>query len=525
MDELYDDINKDDEEEVEEFNGLGDISAEDVNKSFINNEFSDDNTAPMIGEVPEDDKYKEVSFEPISIDNAPDIGSIFGNTTSSENEPAPVLINMPDVADGKVIPSTHNEEENDENDIPVISNDSESVEDNNEGVPLSFTEINSNEAENDEEDKYVANNKEEISSEEIPSAFSSISNEDKENMPEIKIDDDEFEEDDDSVEVSKSIKVNSDNDISVGEASEEKNSLSEMAYEEVMDEIKGEPVAQEKEDFKCPNCNSIYAGTNICPFCEIEGEEHKKDPEARTADLMIPFKIDREEAIKIFKKENKLRLLTPFGYKKKVKKNIVGMYMPYYLFDANVSGAVLYKARDIKKTEDDKYTYKERKNYMVKLSGTFDFDKVLLDVCDKFPDKLNDYIFPYNLEEVVVYDENIIDGYTIVRVNIEDEEMANRIKNKVISASIAELNKSVRHDKMMVDNNILGVNIKTFKYVMLPIWLSMSEYKGKKYVFCMNGSSGKYISRVPLDSTKTIVLGLIILLLLFFMGLGISLIL
>jgi len=36
MDELYDDINKDDEEEVEEFNGLGDISAEDVNKSLEN---------------------------------------------------------------------------------------------------------------------------------------------------------------------------------------------------------------------------------------------------------------------------------------------------------------------------------------------------------------------------------------------------------------------------------------------------------------------------------------------------------
>ena len=518
MDDLYDDINKDDEEEMEEFNGLSDISPEDVNKSFINNEFSDDNTAPMIGEVPENDQYKEVSFEPMSIDNLPNIGSIDDNTSSNESDEPPVLINMSDVKDGAVIPSSNNEEQDDEE--PIITNTDNSVSEDNTEEGISFNGVSSYE----EESSSFENNDIDNNNESIPTAFTEINSEENGGMPEIKIDDEEFEEEEET-STNETIKVNSDNDISVGEASEEKNNLSEMAFEEVMDEIKGDPVAKEKDDFKCPNCNSIYAGTNICPFCGIEGEEHKKDPESRTADLMIPFKINREEAIKIFKKENKFRLLTPFGYKSKVKKNLVGMYMPYYLFDANVSGAVLYKARDIKKTEDDKYTYKERKNYMVKLSGNFDYDKVLLDVCDKFPDKLNDYIFPYNLEEVVVYDENIIDEYTIVRVNIEDEEMANRIKNKVISSSIAELNKSVRHDKMMVDNNVLGVNIKSFKYVMLPIWLSMSEYKGKKYVYCMNGSSGKYISRVPLDSTKTIVLGLLILLVLFFIGFGIALIL
>ncbi len=405
MDDLYDEINTEDEE-VEEFAGLGEISADEVNKSFMNNEVSDEATAPIIGEVPENDTYKPVSFD--------------------AEEPAV------------------------------------------EEVPK-------------EEYKDV----------------SEIMNE--------------------------SITVKSDSDISAGIASEENNKLSEIAYEEVMDEIKSAPVSQGKDDYKCPSCMSIFAGTNKCPFCGTIGEDYKKDPEARKADLMVPFKIDKKEAIRMFKKENKLRLLTPFGYKRKVKKDIKGLYLPYYLFDTNVSGAVLYKARDIKKTEDDKFQYKERKNYMVKLSGNFDFEKVLLDVADKFPDKLNDYIFPYNLEEAVVYDENMItDEYIIVRANIEDEEMANRIRNKVMTASIQELNKSVRHDKMMVENNVLQVQNKTFKYIMLPVWLSMINYKGKKYVYCVNGSSGKYISRVPLDSTKTIVVGLIILLVIFAIALGIA---
>ncbi len=412
-DELYDEINQEDEV-VEEFAGLSDISADEVNKSFINNEFSDNNTSPMIGEVSENDTYKPVSFEA---------------------------------------------EENPTDSIP------EEVE--------------------------------QVKEQEVV----------HEDVSEI---------------MNQSMTVSSDNDISAGVANDESNKLSEMAYEEVMDEIKGNPVSLGQENYKCSNCSVVFAGTSICPFCGVEREKVEKDPNDRTPDLIIPFKIDKEEAIKMFKKENKLRLLTPFGYKRKVKKSLVGMYLPYYLFDVSVSGAVLYKARDITRTEDDKFQYKERKNYMVKLSGNFDFEKVLLDVCDKFPDKLNDYIFPFNLEEATTYDENIIDKYTIVRGNIADEEMANRIKNKTISESIAELNKSVRHDKMMVENNVLKSEVKSFKYIMLPIYLSMISYKGKKYVYCINGSSGKYISRVPLDSTKTIVLGLILLLLFFFIGLGIA---
>ena len=462
-DELYDEVNDD----SEGFVGLGEISADEVNKSFMNNDYVDTENSSFISDVPEDDKYKPVSFEP-------------------EHE-EPIMES-----------AEANEDVNkEESSFPKI------------------VEVKSNTFDVDDDDDYEVNNTVNPSLPEMTDAVSSSDNTEEENnyrdVNEI---------------INESVTVTSDNDISAGAASEEANKISEMAYDEVMQEIKGNPVSQGKDDFKCPNCMSLYAGTDVCPFCGNIGNEAKKDPEARTPDAIIPFKIGRKEAIKLFNKENRLRLLTPFGFKRQVKKKLVGMYLPYYLVDANVRGVVLYKARDIKKTEDDKFQYKERKNYMVKLSGNFDYEKVLIDVASKFPDKLNDYIFPYNFEEAIAYDENVIeDFYTIVRANIEDEEMANRIKNKVITSSISELNKSVRHDKMKVDNNALNVSIKEFKFIMLPVWLSMVTYKGKKYVFCVNGSSGKYISRVPLDSTKTLFVGFLLLVVIFAIALGISILL
>ena len=440
MDDLYDEVNNDGED-FEEFAGLGELSADEVNKSFMNNDVNDDETESIVPDVPAEDNYKPVSF---------DAEKVVEESSSVSDD---------------------------------VSEDAFKVENEDENISLP-------------------------------------------EMVDEKVSEEEVEEEsyrDVNDIMSEAVTVKSDNDISGGASDEDKNKLSEMAYEEVMQEINGTPVAQGKTDYKCPNCLTIYAGGEKCPFCGNIGNEIKKDPEARTADLMIQFKITKKEAIKLFNKENRFRLLTPFGFKKNIKKGLVGMYLPYYLVDANSSGAVLYKARDIKRTEDDKYQYKERKNYMVKLSGNFDFNKMLFDVASKFPDKLNDYIFPYNLEEVIVYDENIIDDeYYIVRCNIEDEEMGNKIKNKVLSSSVQELNKSVRHDKMKVENNALNVKVKDFKYVMLPIYLSMVTYKGKKYVFCVNGSTGKYISRVPLDSTKVIFVGVIILLVIFFIALGIA---
>jgi hypothetical protein len=36
-------------------------------------------------------------------------------------------------------------------------------------------------------------------------------------------------------------------------------------------------------------------------------------------------------------------------------------------------------------------------------------------------------------------------------------------------------------------------------YVLYPVWLLNTSFKGKKYTFAMNGQTGKFIGDLPMD--------------------------
>ena len=37
------------------------------------------------------------------------------------------------------------------------------------------------------------------------------------------------------------------------------------------------------------------------------------------------------------------------------------------------------------------------------------------------------------------------------------------------------------------------------KYVLCPVWILNTTWKGEKYVFAMNGQTGKFVGNLPLD--------------------------
>ena len=46
----------------------------------------------------------------------------------------------------------------------------------------------------------------------------------------------------------------------------------------------------------------------------------------------------------------------------------------------------------------------------------------------------------------------------------------------------------------------LPQNLRIFaKYVLYPVWLLNTTWKGKKFVFAMNGQTGKFVGDLPLD--------------------------
>ena len=54
-----------------------------------------------------------------------------------------------------------------------------------------------------------------------------------------------------------------------------------------------------------------------------------------------------------------------------------------------------------------------------------------------------------------------------------------------------------------------------YNYLMLPVWMVSVNYKGKGYIFAMNGQTGKIVGNIPIG-VKESVLWSILLFVVFF---------
>jgi hypothetical protein len=82
-----------------------------------------------------------------------------------------------------------------------------------------------------------------------------------------------------------------------------------------------------------------------------------------------------------------------------------------------------------------------------------------------------------------------------------------------------------RHHADRVDSLVLNTKHRnvTYKYLLLPIWMSTFTYKGKIYHFMVNGRTGKVSGKYPISPLRVaiaVVLGMIALA--FFFGVIIS---
>ena len=110
------------------------------------------------------------------------------------------------------------------------------------------------------------------------------------------------------------------------------------------------------------------------------------------------------------------------------------------------------------------------------------------------------------------YSIGLKDAWTTAMSSIK-EKLTRHITNDIINDHTAD----------RVRNLHLKTNYKniTYKYLLLPIWVSNYKYNGKVYQFMVNGQTGKVSGKAPLSAPKiiiTIVAILAIIAILYYLG-------
>ena len=116
---------------------------------------------------------------------------------------------------------------------------------------------------------------------------------------------------------------------------------------------------------------------------------------------------------------------------------------------------------------------------------------------------------PFDFSKLVPYSPQIVAGFIAERYSIGLKEGWNLAQQKIqfnLRSDIASYVKrrwnADRADR--VKFSTLYSNI-TYKYLLVPVWLSSFKYKDKTYQFAVNGQTGKVGGKAPVSAWRVII--------------------
>ena len=242
-------------------------------------------------------------------------------------------------------------------------------------------------------------------------------------------------------------------------------------------------------------------GATACPFCGNPVVMKGQFAGDLKPDLVIPFKLDKKAAKEALRRHYNGKRLLPKVFKDENRiDEVKGVYVPFWLFEADANAQIRYRATRIRSWSDSNYDYTETQYYSVTRGGSLGFDWVPVDGSSKMADDLMESIEPFDLSGAVDFQTAYLAGYLADKYDVSAEESVERANARVRNTTENAFAATVRGYTTVtpVSTNIQLRNGKA-KYALYPVWLLNTNWNGKKYTFAMNGQTGKLVGDLPLD--------------------------
>ena len=126
-----------------------------------------------------------------------------------------------------------------------------------------------------------------------------------------------------------------------------------------------------------------------------------------------------------------------------------------------------------------------------------------MDASSKMPDDHMDSIEPYDYQELKVFSTAYLPGFLADKFDVTVEACRERADQRCAGTLTSALRDTVTgYDTCMPTSN--SVNLKRGKvhYAMMPVWMLNTKWKGKDFLFAMNGQTGKLVGDLPVSWGK-----------------------
>ena len=258
--------------------------------------------------------------------------------------------------------------------------------------------------------------------------------------------------------------------------------------------------------YQCSSCGAeIIADASTaathCPYCDNPVILTDRLSDALKPDYIIPFKVDKKTAKNALREHfHGKRLLPKVFSAENHLDEIKGIYVPYWLYDTTAEASASYRMKNMRSWSDGNYNYTETSNFAATRSGFVSFRKVPVDASQRMDDEMMESLEAFDFNDAIPFDPAYLSGFFADRFDVSSEECLQRIRERTSKTVEEDLYNSVR-GFASVQQEACHVSLRDtgVSYALYPVWILNTTWRGKKYVFAMNGQTGKFVGNLPVD--------------------------
>ena len=259
-------------------------------------------------------------------------------------------------------------------------------------------------------------------------------------------------------------------------------------------------------EYVCKSCGGTIVGDETtgatsCPYCGNPVVMMGQFAGALKPDYVIPFKLDKKAAIAALNKHYGGKKLLPKVFRDQNHiEEVKGIYVPFWLFDADADAQIRYKATKTRHWSDSRYNYTETSFFSVTRDGSIGFERVPVDGSSKIDDTLMESLEPFDFKDAVDFQTAYLAGYLADKYDVDAEQSIERANERIKRSTEDAFRSTVDgYTSVLAENTNVQLQNGQAKYALYPVWLLNTTWNGQKYTFAMNGQTGKLVGDLPMD--------------------------
>lgn len=294
---------------------------------------------------------------------------------------------------------------------------------------------------------------------------------------------------------------------------------------------KGPALAEspQSQTVRCKECGATVVfpariTSRVCAFCRSPSVLLQKDvAHSLHPESVIPFSVDKQKAKDLMARWARgLRFRPADLIRLSRAEHLLGIYIPYFTFDAHVESTFTGKA-GFDYTETEEYeetvdgetvrkTREIRKTRWEDRSGlrSDDYDDLLICAGRGLPKRLADFVSNFETRALIPYGPDFLAGFFAEEPSLDLAEGWRRGESAIRFFQEQRCASDVggdRQDDVRVESAFSRL---TYKSVLLPFWVATYRYRERSYHVVINGQTGAIDGDAPISKPK-IFIGLLAL--------------